>query len=202
VTGSFLVTAAALAVALVPATPVVAQDVAAPPAVADEAELVEARAVIEVMYPPADRAKIFDTMLVNLNDQIRASIPLDGIGDPGLRAIVDEVLAGLAARESPMLQKHTPALLEAMAVAYSNEFTLAELRDIRVFAQTSSGGRYLSRAAAIIGDPAVAAVNTDIMTESFEFAGTVRTELQQKVIAYLSAHPEVAEKLMAGVPQQ
>lgn len=190
----------ALTAALLTPVLAAAQDAAPPPL--DQAELVEARAVIDVMYPPAERAKIFDSIMANLNDQIRASMPLDAIDDPGLKAIVDEVLGDVSVRHGPMLQKHTPALLEAMAVAYSNEFTLGELRDIRAFAQTSSGGRYLSRAPAIIGDPAVAAVNTAIMTESFELASTVRTELQQKVIAYLTEHPEVAEKLMGGAAPQ
>jgi hypothetical protein len=194
---------AALATALVAAAPAWAQTAPATPAVApDPAELAEARAVIDIMYPAAERGKIFDELLTSFNDQIRTSVPLDALQDDGLKAIVDEVLSGLPARQSPLMQKHTPALLEAMAVAYVNEFTLAELKDIRAFATTPSGGRYLSRATYLIGDPAVAEVNTAIMTESFAFADTVRGEQQHKVLAYLTEHPEVAEKLFGGAAQQ
>lgn len=196
-----LIAGAAFVTALAASVPAAAQD-AAPAAAVDSAELAEARAVIEIMYPPAERAKMFDTLLVNLNEQIRGSMPLDALEDAGLKAIVEDYLGSLAARQTPVLQKHTPALLEAMAVAYTNEFTLDELHDIRAFAQTPSGGRYLSRAAAIIADPAIAAVNTAIMTEAYDLAGTMRGELQQKVIGYLTEHPEVAQQLAREAMQQ
>jgi hypothetical protein len=199
-----LIAVAAFAAALAASTPAAAQETPAtvPAAAVDPTELAEARAVIAIMYPPAERVTMFDTLLATLNDQIRGSMPLDAIKDPGLKAIVDDHLGGLAAREAPVLQKHTPALLEAMAVAYTNEFTLAELHDIHAFAQTPSGGRYLSRAAFIVGDPAIAAANTKMMTEAYELAGTMRAELQQKIVAYLTEHPKVAEQLASEAMQQ
>jgi hypothetical protein len=200
-----LIAGAALAAALAASASAAAQNtapVAGTAATVDQVELAEARAVIDIMYPPAERMKMFDTLLINLNEQIRGSMPLDAIKDAGLKAIVDDHLGGLAAREAPVLQKHAPALLEAMAVAYTNEFTLAELHDIRAFAQTPSGGRYLSRAAFIVADPAIAVANTTMMTEAYELAGTMRNELQQKIVAYLTEHPEVAEQLASEAMQQ
>jgi hypothetical protein len=129
-----------------------------------------------------------------LNAQYQQGLIADSVKDPGLKAIISESLDKSLASQKPLLQKHIPAMLDAMALAYSNEFSLAELKEIHAFAMTPSGGHYLSRSTAIIGDPAVAKVNSAIIADSQELALAVRDELKAKIAAYLEAHPEVNEE--------
>jgi hypothetical protein len=159
-----------------------------------QAELAEARAILEIMLPPPQRQKMFDDMLGSLNAQYQQGLIADSVKDPGLKAIISESLDKSLASQKPLLQKHIPAMLDAMALAYSNEFSLAELKEIHAFAMTPSGGHYLSRSTAIIGDPAVAKVNSAIIADSQELALAVRDELKAKIAAYLEAHPEVNEE--------
>lgn len=162
---------------------------------AEAAELAEARAIIEIMYPSAERQKTFDKLMTDISAQFRQSVPPDTLTDPGLNAIVHEFLDSSMRRVRPVLHKHLPDTMAAMAVAYTNEFSLAELKDIHAFAQTPSGRRYLSRSVAIISDPAVAKVNSAMMTELFELNTAMRAELRDEILAYLKVHPDVAAKL-------
>jgi len=84
-----------------------------------------------------------------------------------------------------------------MAEAYSHEFTLGELKDIHAFASTPSGKHYLSRSTAIIGDPAVAKVNTAMFKDIHDATQEMMPALKDKVMAYVKAHPDVAAKIEA-----
>ena len=159
-----------------------------------QAELAEARAILEIMLPPTQRQKMFDAMLDGFNAQFQRGLISDSVKDPGLKAILTESLDKSLAAQKPLLLKHVPALMDAMALAYSNEFSLAELKEIHAFATTPSGGHYLSRSTAIVGDPAVAKVNSAIFADSEMLALAIREELKDKIAAYLDAHPEVAEE--------
>lgn len=170
---------------------------AAPAQAADPAKLAEAHAIIDIMFPPAQRTKMMDDMLTNISAPMRKNLPLDSIDDPGLKKLMADFLDETLTQERPMLQKHMPRILEAMATAYTHEFSLAELKDIHAFAQTSVGTHYFSRTTAILGDPAVAEVNSEIMADAQAMTQAKIAELKEKVLAYLKAHPDVAAKLKA-----
>jgi len=182
---------------LLAAVPVgaVAQDTSA--SSADAAELAEARAIIDVMFPPAQREQMFDKVLTDLTNQFRQSMPAEALNDPGLKAILDEFLASALARERPMMNRHLPEIMDSIAQAYVHEFSLAELKDIHAFALTPAGSHYLSRSSALIADPAVARVNTRIMAEAQALSRQMEDDLKAKIIAYLKAHPDVVKKLSA-----
>jgi hypothetical protein len=184
----------ALLLAAVPAG-AVAQDT--PASSADAAELAEARAIVDVMFPPAQREQMFDKVLTDLTSQFRQAMPAEALSDPGLKAILDEFLASALARERPMMNRHLPEIMDSIVQAYVHEFSLAELKDIHAFALTPSGSHYLSRSSALIADPAVARVNTRIMAEAQELSRQMGDELKAKILAYLKAHPDVAQKLSA-----
>jgi len=81
--------------------------------------------------------------------------------------------------------------------AYTREFSLAELKDIHAFAQTPAGTHYFSRTTAILGDPAVAEVNTEMMAEGQAMTQAKIAAFKPKLLDYLKAHPDVASKLQA-----
>lgn len=175
--------------------------VSAQEAVADQqAELTEARAIMEIMFPPAEREQTFGVMMAQVVDQFRASIPTDTITDPQLRAIMDRYLDAIPERLGPAVATHLPKILEATASAYTHEFTLAELKDIHAFAQSPSGQHYLKRSTALVGDPDVAAANTALFTDVQEIQSVFQRELIEELSAYLAEHPEAAAGL-AGNPE-
>ncbi len=170
---------------------------AAVPAEADTAKLVEARAIIAVVFPPAQRQQMTDKMLNDITAPMRANFPKAAMEDPGLHAIVDDFINQSLAAQRPLMARHFPALLEAMATAYTREFSLAELKDIHAFADTPSGRHYLSKSTAMIGDPAVMKVNAAIVADAQATGAPMLADFKAKLMAYLQSHPDVMAKIAA-----
>lgn len=188
------VVAACLALSLPAAAGAAVQT--APSAQPDEAvKLAEANAIISIMFPPAERQKTFDKMMNDFTTPFRQNMPKALSSDPGLKAIFDEFIEKAMARQKPLLQKHLPEMFEAMAVAYTHEFSLSELKDVHAFAQTPAGRHYLSRSTALIGDPAVIKANAALIGDSQQMNAVMLTEFKTKLMAYLKAHPDIAAKL-------
>ena len=191
-----------LAASLVMSAPAAAAAQAAPSAQSDEApgeaaKLAEANAIIEIMFPPAERQKTFDKMMSDFATPFRQSMPRAAMADPGLKAIMNEFIDTALERQKPLIRKHLPRMFEAMALAYTHEFSLDELRDVHAFAQSPAGRHYLSRSTAMIGDPAVAKVNMALIADAQQLTIAMVTEFKAKFTAYLKAHPDVAAKLAA-----
>jgi hypothetical protein len=164
---------------------------------ADATKLAEAHAIIDIMFPPAERQQMMDKMLNDFLIPFRKNLPKAAMADPGLKAIVNEFVDRSLAAQRPLIQRHLPDMLDAMAVAYTHEFSLAELKDIHEFAGTPAGHHYLSKSTAIIGDPAVVKANTAMVADGQALSTAMLPELRDKVVAYIQAHPEVATKLAA-----
>jgi hypothetical protein len=154
-----------------------------------QSSLDEARAIIDVMMPPAKRPEIFAALTSTIMTQMRANATRQML-DPGLRQIIGDFLDTVPARMAPVTEKHIPALVDAMVQAYAREFTLDELRQIRAFADSPAGGHYLSRSTALVADPFVVAANQNYLKEATDLATSLRPELLAKVNAYLAEHPE------------
>jgi hypothetical protein len=187
-----------LGAVLIGATPESAAAQAVTPAQADQAaKLSEARAIIATMLPPAQRQQMIEKLQADLMGQFRTLLPTDLMADPGMKAILDEFIKKALDRQRTVIEQHQPEQLEAMAGAYTREFSLAELKDIHAFAGTPSGTHYLSRMTAIIGDPAVAKANSATFTEIHAVTNEMLPEFQGKLVAYLKAHPDVAARIAA-----
>lgn len=190
IVGAFLAVAAPAAAS--------AQSAPATQAAPDPAELAEARAIMEIAFPTAERDATFGTMLDQLLKQFRQTIPLDVLSDPGLDALVNAHLDSLPGRLMPTIKVHLPKIIEATAVAYTGEFSLTELKEIHAFARTDTGKHYLSTTAKLVGDPAVAAANTAYMMDLRDLQKSATEALTQELISYLEANPEVLEKPRAA----
>jgi hypothetical protein len=164
---------------------------------ADPARLAEAHAIIAVMFPPAQRLQMIQKMQDDMMAQMRPLLPAAIMSDPGLAAIMDNYIVGAKVRQRGVMEKHMPLLFEAMAGAYTREFSFAELKDIHAFAATPSGAHYLSRSTAIVGDPAVARVNTAMFQDIHAATEAALPGLKEKVMTYLTAHPDVAARIEA-----
>jgi len=162
---------------------------------ADAAELAEAHAIIEVIYPSAQRQQMMDKMMADVITPIRQSFPKAAMEDPGLKSIVDDFIGKSLTLQRAVVQKHMPALFEAMAVAYTHEFSLSELKEVHEFAQTKTGGHYLSRSSAMIGDPAVMKVNAALFADAQATSNVLLPKLEEAITAYLTDHPDLATKM-------
>lgn len=155
----------------------------------DPQALDDARVIIATIVPPERQAETFGTIVNTIMTQMRANATRRAI-DPGLKAVIDEFLDTIPERLTPVTERHLPKLLDAMARAYTREFTPAELAEIRTFAGTPVGTHYLSRSAMLMADPEVAEANGAYARDAMEVAATLRPELLAKVNAYITAHPE------------
>jgi hypothetical protein len=164
----------------------------------DAAKLAEARAIVQIISPPAEREKSLSTMLPKVAEQFRPKLPPEVTADPSLEAILDGASKDFMEQARPVLLKHLPDMVEAHAIAYTHEFSLAELKDIHAFAETPAGHHYLSRSAFLIADPAVAKANSAMIAEIQQLAEAQKAGLKDKLIAYFKAHPDLAKKLGAS----
>ena len=171
---------------------------AAPSEQVDPAELSEARAIIAVMFPPAERMNMITRMQDQMMAQMGPLLPASISSDPGLSAIMTDYLDQAKAKQRTVMQARLPEMTEALAVAYTREYSLPELKEIRAFAQTRAGSHYLSKATAMVGDPAVARVNTAMFQDIRAVTDSLAPGFRDKVVAYLKAHPDVAAKIEAA----
>jgi hypothetical protein len=170
----------------------------APAATGEAATLNEAHAIIEIMFPPAERTTTVDKILDQFAAQYRASIPADAMGDAGLKAIVERELDKSREQLRPLVQRHMPGVFEATATAYAHQFSLAELKDIHAFALTSSGRHYLSASPTLLGDPAIASANASMLADTQQLMKSMLPGMMEDLVAYLKAHPDVAAKIDAA----
>lgn len=159
------------------------------------AKLAEAHAIIDIMFPPAQRGEMADKLMTEISDQMRPPMPPSLAADPGVRTIMNDYMTRVEEQEKPLLRRRLPDILDASAIAYTHEFSLAELKDVHAFAETPSGRHYLSRSTALLADPAVVKVNKSLVAEARATAESILPEFKEKLIAYFNAHPDVAKKV-------
>lgn len=154
-----------------------------------------AHAIINIMFPPAQRAATMDKLLSDILTPIRQNMPMGGLTDPGLKALLNTFMDKVQAQQQQQIHRHFPELVEAMATAYENAFSEAELLDVLAFASSPSGQRYLSRSITLASDPAVTKVYSAMIAEGNALNKPLLDEFKTEAMAYLKAHPEVAKKM-------
>ena len=154
----------------------------------------DARPVAEVMFPAAGRSKAFFGATIGaIQNQMRLNA-VRGIADAGLRNVIEDYIATVPDRLAPVAEKHEQAMLEAVVATLARDFSADELRDIRFFAGTAGGTRFLARAATLPDDPAIAGVTRAFTADATAALAADRAELAEKVRAYIAANPEAAPR--------
>ena len=167
--------------------------------VAPADELSEAMAIMDVMFPAKSREQDMLDTAMTMGNQLAASMMSGPIfEEPGIRAIMDEFIGKMPDIMRPAIAKHLPNMIKSTAIAYTREFTLEELQDLRAFATTPSGERYFSTVQKLLADPAVAQSNQAFFSEINAVQQGELEKLQGNVVAYLQANPEVVERLQAA----
>lgn len=147
----------------------------------DPDALAVANDIVAIQFPPEQREATMRQMMDALSHQMQVTWG-SAIEDEGLRAILSKDLDQFADRIMPVVNKHIPNIMNAMACAYARNFEISDLRNVRTFAQTASGAKFLQIGPKAIADPSVAAANQAYFSE----VQTYFTEYMEKVNADVS----------------
>lgn len=153
-----------------------------------------AEEIIAISYPVEKRAAMYSGMMDAMADQMRAPV-LDRFNDRGLRQIVDSYMNGMTARNMPIVERHLPSLMDSYARGYAQEFSLAELLEIRSFVHTPAGARFLMRNAGLLKNADVASANQAFISDIMKAMPAEQQALKDQITTYLAKHPEVAKKV-------
>jgi hypothetical protein len=181
--------ASALLVAPIPA---IAQEAAAV-SKAESRPLEMARDLIGTIYPVERRDRMIIDMATSLGIQ-SAAPRIKEIEDEGAQQIVADHVAGMMGRMRPLLQVHIPKMLDAMAYAYAETFTYAELEAIRDFARTEAGKAYFSRSPALVNHPRAVEVNKSLFNHTKIFSEAEQEALRQKLQAYFESNAQAGSQ--------
>ena len=138
----------------------------------DPARLAAARALIDVLIPPAAREQMIQGMIAPMQANMRRGLEenpefaAEMRGDPRAKAIFDRFMVRQEARTRDILRQSLPGMVPAMAAAYARRFTVAQMQDIRTFFETSTGRVYLQEAFTMMSDPDVQAWQRRMMTQT------------------------------------
>lgn len=155
----------------------------------DPARLVIARDIVAIAFPADKREAIFGNAMDAMLDQMRATMFSSMNNDPGAEKIVNGKVDGFVAGSKLILRSHIPLMLDAVAEAYTREFTEAELTEMRTFAKTDTGRHFFQRSSAVMSDPSFKAANEAYMRDLMPSIEKMRTELVEELTAYLMEHP-------------
>ena len=160
----------------------------------DEPRLAVAREVVTIAWPPEQREAMMHKLMTTMMLQFKAGVQLEIITDPGLKKIMEDYFDSIPKLLQPSVSDFLPKQMDAIARAYARKFTLGELQDVRTFAQTPSGSRFLHESMDVMSDPDVAAVNTAYFKDITALSQTVVADLKTKIETYLKDHPEARPK--------
>jgi hypothetical protein len=134
----------------------------ATPADLDPRSLALAREIIDISYPQAVRAGLLTRSVRGLAENVRASVTetLGDRVDDEVNQIMNRYFDRMRDLADGVVAQHSPALYEAYARSYARGFTYDELVQVRAFAATPAGARFLQRAGNMISDPDIARATT------------------------------------------
>ncbi|WP_395333443.1 DUF2059 domain-containing protein [Novosphingobium sp. BL-8H] len=160
----------------------------------DQGRLAVAHDIVTLAWPPEQRDAMMQKLLTVISAQFKSGAPIDTIHDAGLRQIMNDYFNSIPELLKPAVSAFLPKQMDAIAKAYARKFTLTELQDVRTFAQTPSGSRFLQQSMEVMSDPDVAAVNTAYFKDVTVLSQQISLDLKTKVEAYLKTHPQAVPK--------
>ncbi|WP_025294358.1 DUF2059 domain-containing protein [Sphingomonas sanxanigenens] len=179
--------ALALALALLPAAPALAQQAATAEAL-DSARLAAAGRVIDTMLPPAEREAMIDGMMgPMLQATWQGIMESPGMAelskDPGAEQVMRAYMDRITQRASTQLKEMMPGMIAAMTRAYARRFTAPQLDEINAFFRTPTGRTYARESMKIMSDPDVQAWQRESARKMMEHMPQDAEELQRALAA-------------------
>jgi len=176
--------------AMLAAAPLAAQDATSgnDTAVSDRAEtrLELAQEILDIGFPEDTQVEMFQKVADQMKAQTLQSLQ-GTIPDDGAMEILVAWQDRISVETDAILRSRIPSLMDAWAVAYADTFSENELRDIRDFVSTPSGGAFMTRSNDVLFHPAFAAANQEYMNETMTLVMGKVPELMDDIQAYVEA---------------
>ena len=154
-------------------------------ALADEArETALATQIVELGYPEDQRVAMFGGAIDAMSSQMLAAMPENM--PPAVLAIVKDEQASFNASAKQVLESHIPDLMSALAVAYRDEFSEAELEELLVFMKSPVGRGFFVRSTKLIENPRFAAANQAYMQEIVGMMPDMQARLKSRIEAAMA----------------
>lgn len=156
---------------------------------AESGKLAIAREIVANGFPVDQREEMFGRAMDAMLAQVRATMFASLKNDPGAEKLVNDHVNDFIVEGKSVLSRHIPGMMDAVAVAYSHEFSLSELQDLRSFSATPTGRHFFLRNSAILSDPSFRAANEAYMRELMPPMERMRSELTIALMRYFAEHP-------------
>lgn len=158
----------------------------------DPAKVAVARQIIETGYPFEKREAIFSNAIDAMVLQMRSTMMSALKNDPGAEKLVNGKLESFISESKRILNGHIPSLMDAMAEAYSREFSLVELSELNTFAHTPTGQHFFLHNSAVLSDPSFRAANEAYMRDLMPTIDKMRETIVRDLTDYFAKHPPKA----------
>ncbi|WP_109808957.1 DUF2059 domain-containing protein [Sphingosinithalassobacter portus] len=155
----------------------------------DPARLAAADALLDVMMPPERLDALVDGMLrpmmANMRGAISESPDFQRMAkdSPEMSAKLDRYLSAQLERTIAMTREAMPEMIEAMKQAYARNFSVDELNEMAAFFGTPTGQAYIERMPQVMADPAILAVQRNMMQRAMAEAQQSLGEFMQDLSA-------------------
>jgi hypothetical protein len=155
-----------------------------------------AQEVVALAFPVEKRQAMFS----RINDALMAQLRAATFGDtseppdPGAEAIFQRYFDRVRAESDRLNAVVSPQLFAAIARAYARAFTRDELIQIRAFAATPAGAKYLQRSPELLADPDVAAVNTAHFNRAMDAVVPLIAQVRRELAAYYEKRPRATRR--------
>ena len=182
---------AAVALAVFPITPVIAQSPS--PAISaikqqlDPVAIDLAPQLLEIIAPPTARQNKLAERFKFIAEQARASYATQtSAGDPKFSALVDKSMDEMWQQMVVVMGRHIPAYYNAMARAYARKFSVSELHEILTFARAPAGLKFLQNGNLIVQDADVVAVQQQMMVDMTDGLPELRKKTDASIADYIA----------------
>lgn len=155
----------------------------------DPVRLAIASEIVTIAFPEDKREAIFGSAMDATLEQMRATMFSSLKNDPAAEKIVNRKVDSFVAGSKVILRDHMQDLLDALAKAYTREFSEAELSDMRAFARTDTGRHFFQRSSAVMSDPSFKAANEAYMRDLMPSVTRMQTELVDELSNYFRENP-------------
>lgn len=140
--------------------------------------------IVEYGYPPEGRLAMFMNVADEVSGQLIAAMP-NVMEDPQMRAVVERHAERISAGTRDVLEDHIDNLMEALAIAYAENFTRAELEGLHAFVSSPAGRGFLARSTAVASHPAFVKANQAYLAQYMAKLPRLQDQFMAEVRALL-----------------
>lgn len=149
-------------------------------------ELQLAREIVESGFLPETRMDVFGAVMQQVIAQLNQTIP-NMQSDPEMMELVNRFQQRVVSDGLAVLSGHMAPMMEAMAVGYSEIFSLTELQALHSYITSPEGHGFLARSASVNAHPAYVSASQAYLNEYVALLAAMQQEFQDEVAALMQS---------------